>query len=301
MFKNLTLYRVNNMPALPAGTLEERLMAHRLSDPTGQQAVSNGWVPVSKHEPSLVYADDMNLFIRMGQLERVLPGNVINRETAMRCEEFEKSKGYKPGTKQRRDIKDEVVMTLLPQAFIKESSIGVWLNQSDGWMAIDTSSVSKAEGVSELFSRHADHWSLSVPEPDIQVDQTITGWLAAGRAPEGFEFDDQIELVGLGDRKPSVRYLNHVLSPQELKTHIASGKKVQKIGLVWRDRISLVLESNMQIKKLKFLDLGEDKTDGVNDAEIFQSECAIFAREVIQLLSDLASALGLKVELQKAA
>ena len=64
--------------------------------------------------------------------------------------------------------------------------------------------------------------------------------------------------------------------------------------MTWNDRISFVLDDNLQIKRLAFLDILKEQADGQadNEDERFDLDFTLMSGEVAQLLDDLLAALG---------
>ena len=79
-----------------------------------------------------------------------------------------------------------------------------------------------------------------------------------------------------------------------VKNNLASGKFPTRLGLTWNDRVSFVLTDKLQVKRLEFLEMGQDSTEGddVDPAEQFDIDFAVMAGELANLLKDLRQALG---------
>ena len=77
-----------------------------------------------------------------------------------------------------------------------------------------------------------------------------------------------------------------------------------RLGLTWKDRISFVLTEKLQVKRVEFLSISKEKTEGeaqTDAAEQFDMDFTLMAGELAQLLSDLAEALGGQAAPQAAA
>jgi len=83
-------------------------------------------------------------------------------------------------------------------------------------------------------------------------------------------------------------------SRAEIRTHLSAGKYPTRLGLTWSDRIAFVLTDKLQVKRLEFLQMNKDATDGeeVDPAEQFDIDFAVMAGELASLLEDLTGALG---------
>jgi recombination associated protein RdgC len=76
--------------------------------------------------------------------------------------------------------------------------------------------------------------------------------------------------------------------------HIAGGKVVTRLGMTWNDRISFVLDDKLQLKRLAFLDILKESTEGQaeNEEERFDLDFALMTGELARLIDDLLAALG---------
>ena len=115
----------------------------------------------------------------------------------------------------------------------------------------------------------------------------MTGWVAEGEAPSHFTLDQDLELRSA--EKATVRYVKHTLDGEEIRQHIADGKVVTRLAMTWGDRISFLLNENLQIKRLSFLDLLKEQADSQaeNEDERFDIDFTLMTGEVAQLLNDL--------------
>jgi recombination associated protein RdgC len=91
-----------------------------------------------------------------------------------------------------------------------------------------------------------------------------------------------------------VRYVKHTLEGDEIRQHIAVGKVVTRLAMTWGERISFLLNENLQIKRLAFLDIVKDAADeqAENDDERFDIDFTLMSGEVARLLDDLLATLG---------
>ena len=120
----------------------------------------------------------------------------------------------------------------------------------------------------------------------------MTGWVAEGEAPSHFTIDQDLELRSA--EKATVRYVKHTLEGEEIRHHIADGKVVTRLAMTWGDKISFVLNENLQIKRLGFLDIlkEEGENQAENEDERFDIDFTLMTGELAHLLDDLIEALG---------
>lgn len=92
--------------------------------------------------------------------------------------------------------------------------------------------------------------------------------------------------------------MKHTLEGEQIKQHLAEGKTATKLALTWADKISFILTDTLQIKRVVFLDILKEQSDGQaeNEEERFDLDFTLMAGELSQLLTALVGALGGEVE-----
>lgn len=292
-FKNLQTYRLAGEWSLAPGALEERLARQPLQPCIGLNPQSRGWVAPGA-SPQLVYAQGRQLLIALGVEQKLLPSSVVRQEVDERAEALAQRQGFKPGRKQLRDLKDQVVAELMPRAFAKRRVTRAWIDPASGWIAVDAASPARAEELLEVLRDAVEGLSLELPELAQSPSAAMTAWLAAGHAPASFDLDQECELRGNDASKPTVRYLRHSLEGAEVRKHISEGKLATRLGLRWKERASFVLSDKFEIKKLRFEGIEQAREDAATQSpeEQFDAEFALMSGELVALLGDLEKALG---------
>lgn len=293
MFKNLIVYRIGptwsaNRAALEAGLAKASFVACGAT-----QAVSVGWTaPRGLAHAPLVEGVAGQWLAQLTIEQRVLPSAVVKRRTDERVAQIEHTTGRKPGKKQAREIKDEAVLELLPQAFTKQAAIKVWLNPAQRLLMVDASSPARADDVVTCLVKALDGLVLTPLHTAQSPAAAMSQWLTLGEPPAGFSIDRECELKSADEMKSVVRYARHPLDTDEVRQHIAAGKVPTKLALTWRGRVSLLLTDAMQIKKIAFLDGVFESGSKPKADEAFDADAAIATGELGQLIPDLIEALG---------
>jgi recombination associated protein RdgC len=122
----------------------------------------------------------------------------------------------------------------------------------------------------------------------------MASWLMRGEAPARFSIDDDLELQSNDKIKAIIRYTRHPLDSKEIRGHLGTGKYPTRLGLTWNDRVSFVLTEKLQVKRVDFLEMSKDDTQGddVDPAEQFDIDFAVMAGELAGLLKDLTATLA---------
>lgn len=291
-FRNLQLYRLPENWDMTVDQLSEQLA--RLSfQPCGSQDMSSqGWAPVL-HD-SLVHSVGGQWMIALGVEQRLLPASVVKQVCDDKAEEIEAQQGFKPGRKQMKDVKEAVMMELLPRAFTRRRKVFAWIDPKDGWLAIDAASRSAAEPVVEALHKALDELPLKLLNTENSPGAAMTGWLAGGDAPDGFSIDQDCELRAVTDEASAVRYVRHSLEGEEIREHIAAGKQVSKLALSFDDKLAFILTDKFEIKRLQPLDslTGKEEGDAKSREEQFDADFALMTGQLRQLIPALLVALG---------
>jgi recombination associated protein RdgC len=300
-FKNLYIYTLDSHWKISPAVLEETLVKRPLLPVAAAAMESQGWV--APHASSgIVYSQGKQVLVTLGTQQRLLPASVINQAVKQRAVALEKTQGFAPGRKQLRDLKDRVTDELRPRAFVREKTVRAWLDLQKHRLVVDTSSAKVAENLATALRNDLDELPAIPLETQEAVGPAMTGWLTDGSISAEFALDQDCELVANELQKSAVRYVRHGLEGQEIRSLIKGGKSASKVGLVWRDRLSLVLTEKLEIKRLRFEAM--DAKDGVegggkpskekekDDAALFEANFTLMSGELGGLLDDLVALLG---------
>ncbi|MEO8298354.1 MAG: recombination-associated protein RdgC [Burkholderiales bacterium] len=292
MFKNLLVYRLGPGGAASAAELEERLDAARFVPCGATQAASAGWVsPRGKAHGPLVEVIGGQWLLRLMTEARLLPGAVVKRKVDELAKKIEDETGRKPGKKLKKELKDEVLLELLPQAFTKQASVPVWLDPEARLLMIDAGSAARADVAITELVKAADGLAVLPLHTLGSPVALMTDWLSGGEPPAVFTVDRECELKSADESKSAVRYARHPLDIDEVRQHIAQGKLPTRLAMTWNSRVSFVLTEAMQVKKLTFLDVVFEGHQPDKD-DAFDADAAIATTELAALIPDLIDALG---------
>lgn len=287
------LYRLGAGWSATPAEIEDKLQAQRFAECGATQAVSAGWVEPREvdHGPLLeVVQGDWLLMLMVEQ--KVLPAAVVRRHVDTLAARIEQQTGRAPGKKQKKELKDQAQLELLPQAFTKRATIRVWIAPASRLLLVAAGSTAKADLVLTQLTAALPGLSAQLINTALSPAAAMADWLAAGEAPAGFSIDRDCELKAAEGEKPVVRYARHALDIDEVRGHIAAGKRPTRLALTWQGRVSFVLTEALQLKKLEFLDgVFEGRPQASRD-EAFDADAAIATGELTPLLGDLIEALG---------
>lgn len=295
-FKNLSLFRFSEPFTLSATDLTEKLEQMRFRPCGSHDESSFGWTaPLGRGAELLVHEANGFFMVCGKKEEKVLPTAVINELVQEKVLEVETQQGSKLSKKERTALKDELIFELLPKAFSFSRSTYAYIDPKGGWVVVDAASAKKAEDLLSSLRRCLGSLPV-VPVNTIEKPSiTMTDWLMKNQAPTGISIEDECELRSPEEEGGIIRCKNHDLALPEIKNHLQSGKQAIKLALNWEDRISFILDEELAVKRLRFLDLIQDQITDVDvetDAERFDVDFSIMTLEFSNFLPRLLELFG---------
>ncbi|MCD6027603.1 MAG: recombination-associated protein RdgC [Solimicrobium sp.] len=294
-FKNLQIYRLPRPWKFDLQELNAQLSTQSFQPCANSEMQSQGWI-APRENGELVHSVNRQLLLQLSTERKLLPNSVINQVSKARALEIEEQQGFKPGRKLLKEIKEQVGEELLPRAFSIQRMTSVWIDPIHGWLVIDASSPTRADEVLKLLLKCINQLPIESLRVNLSPLTAMTDWLAGSEAPAEFTIDQDTELRSNGESKATVRYVRHTLDPQEIASHIASGKQCTKLALTWADKVSFVLTENLAVKRLQALDVLTEKSESHHEDEKLDGDFALMCGELNLLLNDLVAALGGEIQ-----
>ncbi|USD38278.1 MULTISPECIES: recombination-associated protein RdgC [Ferrimonas] len=295
-FKNLLLYRLTKPVEWDADALEKQLEPF-IFTPAGSQDISKlGFVkPLGKVGESLVHSAQGNLLLAIEKEEKMLPASVIREEMEQKVSLIEDEQGRKVTKKEKDGIKDEIVHTLLPRAFSRKSRTRALVLAPLQLVVVEATSHNKAEELLSLLRKAIGSLPIAPVSMTALPEEKMTEWVTKNHVGEGFTLLDEATLKSPLEDGGSVALKQLALDSDEVAAHIQQGMEVTKVALEYRDVLSLVLQSDLSVKRLKFSEEIRDQNSEFEKEELaarLDADFALMCGELTGFLPDLFAALG---------
>jgi recombination associated protein RdgC len=295
-FKNLYLFKFEKDFSLNAEALHDELAKKPFTPCSATQRESMGWIPpLGKNTDSFTHASNNYILLSMARQERLLPTAVIKETLDEKVEEIEVKEDRKVSTREKKEMREDIEHELLPRAFTRTQKMDAWIDPANGWLILNTPSAPRAEAFTKLLRSTLGSLPVTLPESEVSPAVAMTTWLSTGKLPEPFVLGFECELKNQGDDKGSATFKQHDLTTDEVQTSLQAGKFAAKLAIEWDEKISFVLSEDLQIKKLKFLDVLEEQlqdNDPQTHEEHLDIQFALMTGEVSAMLKDLMKALN---------
>jgi recombination associated protein RdgC len=228
--------------------------------------------------------------------EKVVPAAVINEMLLEKISELEEKEARKLSKKERSALKDELIFELLPRAFSFSKKTYAYIDPKGEWLVVDAASTKKAEDLLSYLRKCLGSLPVVPINTNDRPVAILTQWLVeSGSVPKDIEIEDECELRSAEEEGSIIRCKKHNLALPEITNHLDNGKQVIKLAINWSERLSFIVDENLSIKRLKFLDLIQDQvTDTEVDDELskFDVEFSIMSLELAKFLPRLLEVFG---------
>ena len=296
-FRNARVFRFTKPFDISPEELEEKLQADAFKPCGPQETSRQGWVaPLGKHGEQLVHSANGYHLISLRKEEKILPGPVVKEAVEERAEAIEIEQGRKVRRKEKDEIKEQVMLEMLPQAFSKNRRCYAYLAPQDGVLVVDAGSAKQAEDLASTLRKSLG--SLPVRPPTVEQSPafTFTGWLNETiDLPASIALGSECELKDPSEDGGVVRCKGLDLKAHEIRNHLEAGMQVTKLAVTWDDNVSFVLDEELGIRRLKFGETLQEQLDDVDADDAvakFDAAFSLMTLELSRMIPGLLEALG---------
>lgn len=295
MFKQVRFYRLS-ANSYPAAAVESALAKARFAACGATQKLSVGWVPPRGNEHDSLLENIGGEWILRLQIEKKsVPGSALREAVDQKCRQIEEKEGRKPGRKEKRELKEQAELELLPRAFSRTSTTTIWINRAAGLLVVGTASQSTCDLiVSQIIENlHAVLSDLTISPVDTNSSPgtAMTSWLMDYEAPENFALERTLELYAPDETKATVKYDRHNLDVGAVRDQLKAGMRPKRLAMGWDDKMSFVLGEDLSIKKIALIDATDSSAED-SGVDSFDADVSIMTGTLSAVLPDLVKALG---------
>jgi recombination associated protein RdgC len=295
-FKNLRIYRISE--ALPCGpeALEEALATRAFVPCSGLDTSRIGWVPpIDAATGPLLHAHADYLLLCARTQQRLLPAAAIREALEEKLLAIERAEGRKPGRRERTNLKDEIVQTLLPRALTRSQHTRAVLSLRSNLLLVDAAAPAKAEDLLDLLRESIGSLPVKPLVPQHSPVDIMTRWVNGARPPARLRLGQYVDLRDPLHQANVVRCRQQELATREVRNHLEAGKQAVALGLGWSDRLQFVLGEDLALRGIRFDEVQERDAgvDTEDDAVARQEADFLFmALEFDRLAADLIEVFG---------
>lgn len=215
--KNLLIYRVNRDIQFNPEKMESLLGEFKLTQLGSQDKQKFGWVPALYDKSSaLAHCSGGNILIRAQKSEKLIPASIISKMVKEKVEQLEREEGRPLKKKEREQVREDIVIDILPTALIKESFTSLFILPSQGLIIVDASSYKKAEDALALLRKTLGSLPVVPLIPAVAVETTLTEWVKTAQVPSGFSIGNSAVMQSIIEKGAQVTLKNEELSAESI-------------------------------------------------------------------------------------
>jgi recombination associated protein RdgC len=299
-FKNLQLYRLAQPFDFSPEQLDERLRGGEFSGCGRMDMLSSGWAPpLGRHGQQLVHAASGYIMISLRKEEKIIPAGVVRQLLEDKVAEITETEQREVYRREKQRMKESIIVELLPRALSRISNLFAYIDVRNGLLVVDSPSSTKAETLVSQLRTTLGRFPAAPVSTRLSLSAVMTRWLSGESLPQGFVLGEECELKHPQPDGGVVSCKHQDLNSAEVFNHIKGGKRVVRLALLWRERLSCVIHEDLAIKRLRFEDvISEAAQEGGDDdpATRFDLDFSLMALELAEFFPALLEAFGGEVQ-----
>lgn len=295
-FTNAIVYKFKGKVEFFKDGFEAALQQDKFK-PCGQQQLSTfGWAnALGKYGDSLSHFSGSSILICARNEEKILPASVVNEILVSKIDQIEIEENRPVSRKEKAELKENVIHSLFPQAFVKSSYIHAFIDIEAGLIVVNAASFNKAEQVLAMLRKSLGSLPVVPFFGNYDLDLFLTTWLTDFKAPDGFEIGSDAILVEPDDNAATVKVTHHELNCDEVKAHLESAKRVTSLQLKFNDRITFNLNNDGAIKKIGYSDVLKEENADIPKEDMklkLDADFILISSELVEVITKVETALG---------
>lgn len=266
MFKNITFFKAPESPGVPDGAELSTL------SPVGpMELTSVGLVPVNAEQDLCPVVGGV-LSLRVGFEKKRLPTSVIDRKLKPKLAEIERNEGRRPGGRERKRMRDDVIAEMLPNAAVATSGVGVMIF-ADGLIALDTASRGNADQVISFLRGMYGSLPALPLNPERSPAAVLTSWLQhEDTAPVGSSISD---VAWLYDGVGTIKLAGVDLRSEPVQAHLEAGAFAERVRVLTDDFEATICDDLVVRKLVLDVDDIDEDADSAFEADALLQQAAV--------------------------
>lgn len=292
MFRNLRLYRLHSdWPDAEAAL--SSLLEQAAFKPCGPYSErSSGWEPPADEGYELlcrrVAGADL---LRLRSQVRLLPAAAVNEALEERIAEFKGRMQRDPGRREKRQLKDEVHAELMPRALLKSERVKGFCLIAERLIGVDTASEAQAERFLDTLRDALGSLKVTPLKFRQPVAQLINR-VFLGDGPPVFRPGRECRMEDSSAGAAVVSWQDVDLADDDVRRHVRNGMKLTRLGLVFDELLTCVIDQDGVIRKLSLQGLDEAEDREEDPLGRLDAEFVLLTGAVRRLLEALQKTLG---------
>ena len=290
-FKNAQVYCLSDTAVVALDQWQESMAKHVFAPCMQQQPVSLGWVPAIPDTEALIHVSGTHGLLCLQRQERLLPTTVIREVLAEKVAQLQQDEDRRIGSKERMTLKDEVIFSLLPRAFLRTTRHYLYVNLEQNILVVDAASEKRSDEITGFLRETLGSLPMTLLQSTCQPAPMLTQWVRdAENIASGWELQADLEMTQSSNSDIKIRLRNIELDSEAVATHLQEDGQVVQIAFDWKERVQAIITSKAHLKRIRFADLITDQAfEEGGDDKVQQMDVSftLMANELSALILDM--------------
>ncbi len=290
LLKQIQLFRFSDSTCFVLENLLQRLDQLTFNACLPSTSFSAGWVPpIEENEIPLALSINGKIMICLQIEEKILPASVVQQELRDKIKEIaEQEQGRKVYKKEKQNLKDEIIMTLLPNAFSKLTRIYAYIDPQNQWLVLGTINVKKTEQFIDIFKKSI---SESISQFQLRkIPLIMTDWVRHKNYPTAIAIEKACVLQDPKQQSRIIRCQQQDVFANGIQTLINEGCEIIQLALQWQDHLQFTFSHKFHLQGLRFgVDIIAEAQEIEAETKLqqFTADFFMMTQTLAQLLNEL--------------
>ena len=277
-FRNAIIYQLTKQ--IDFENIEKQLKECEFT-PCGSADVSHfGWSAPLVTSENLAHQANGKILLVAKREEKILPVEVVNRELNKRITALEEKEQRKLKKVERSSLKDDVIATLLPQAFSRIKTTALYIDTLKQLIFVDTASSKTAEDVLALLRKSLGSLPVVPLAFNCAPCEVMTRWVT-DTAPDWLILRKEVEIREKEDLGV-IHCKQKDIEDEEIIDLVQNGL-ISKLALEWENNLKFILVEDGTLKRLTF----DDNITEQNDVILKEDVTARFNADFVLMVNVL--------------
>lgn len=267
----------------------ENALTQDVSKPCQDQQLSTfGWTKaLGKYGETLSHFSQDCILICAKRIEKVLPAQVINEMVSEKVDIIEAEESRRVRKKEKDEIKENIIHTVLPSAFTKSSLQFAFINMTKGLIVVNSPSFNKAEELLALLRKSLGSLPVVPVFQNIDVSINLKSWVQGFGVPAHFQIGHNAEIAEPLDTDSTAKFKGYDLKSDDFKTHLENGMFVTSLELIYKENVTFTVKDDGSIKSVKFSDVLKEENSDISSEDMavkLDADFVLFSYELSELV-----------------
>lgn len=233
LFTNVLVYRLDAPLPLDQDVLNAMLRQKRARYLLGHELSHAGFIePLGTDAGYIEKVTPGVFYLATCTTERIIPGKVIRQAIAAKVQEVERDQVRKVYSKEKAQIKDDVVQALAAKAFVVHSQTNALV--AFPYVFVEATSAKKAEDLLSLLRSAIGSLNVRRVSAEAAPALAFTSWTRAGMTQQGaFRMGEAFQSRGTLKGGATLSGKNLDMSSEDLRHMLSSTWMISRLALSW--------------------------------------------------------------------